>query len=124
MAIQVFQDRKAVAIELARPEQSPIQLMLGLDELDRLIHELGDARSQMVVGQPYPDFESDSVSICVAAGARWYLKATPPKEALFASYHPKFGPVGLTLPAEQIAGIVRFLTERFILQPTRSAETH
>jgi hypothetical protein len=32
--------------------------------------------------------------------------------------------VGFTLPTDQIARIVSFLTDRFILQPTQSAEKH
>jgi hypothetical protein len=45
MAIQVAQDRKAVAIEIAPPEQSPLQLILDLGELNGLISKLGNARS-------------------------------------------------------------------------------
>ena len=78
----------------------------------------------MVAGQPHPDFESEGVSISMAANTTWRLKASPPEGASFAFYHPKFGPVGLTLPAEAIANIVGFLTERFILQSTQSIEKH
>src|SRR4051812_10825511 len=93
MAIQVAQDGKATTIEVATLGQPPQRLRLGLDELDRLIGELGDARSQMVAGQPYPDFDSDGVIISTVANAKWCLKASPPTGALFAFYHPKFGPV-------------------------------
>jgi len=124
MAIQVAPDRRAVAIEIAPPEQAPVQLILDLDELTRLIHELGNARSQMVAGQPQPDFENEGVTISTVANTKWYLKASPPEGALFAFDHPKFGSVGLTLGADQIAQIVSFLTDRFILQPIQSAEKH
>jgi hypothetical protein len=124
MAIHVAQDRKAVAIEIATFGQQPQRLVLGLNELDRLISELGTARSQMVAGQPHPDFESEGVSISMAANTTWSLKASPPEGASFAFYHPKFGPVGLTLPAEAIANIVSFLADRFILHPPQSKEKH
>ncbi|WP_157934168.1 hypothetical protein [Microvirga ossetica] len=124
MAFQVAQDRQAVGIEIVPLGQSPLQLVLRLDELDKLIGELGNARSQMVSGQPQPDLEREGVTISTAANAKWYLKAFPPTGALFAFDHPKFGPVGLTLPREQIAKIVSFLTDRFILQPTQSTEKH
>ena len=124
MAIQVAQDRQAVGIEIRPPGQSPLQLVLGLDELDRLIGELGNARSQLVSGQPQPDLDSEGVTISTAANAKWSLRAFPPTGALFAFDHPKFGPVGLTLPREQIAKIVSSLTDRFILQPTQSTEKH
>jgi hypothetical protein len=124
MAIHVAQDRKAVAIEIATFGQPPQQFVLGLDELDRLIGELGNARSQMVAGQPHPDFETEEVSISMAANTKWCLKASPPEGASFAFYHPKFGPVGLTLPAKEIASIVSFLADRFILQPPQSIEKH
>jgi hypothetical protein len=124
MTIQVAHDRTATAIEIASPGQSPQRLVLALDELDRLISELGTARSKMVEGQPAPDFESEDVTISTVANARWYIQASPPAGILLAFYHPKFGPVGFTLPREEIARIVSFLTERFILQPTHSAEKH
>jgi len=124
VTIQVAQDRKVMAIELAALGQPSQRLILELNELDTLIRELGNARSQMVSDQPDPDLESDEVIISTVANAKWCLRASPPTGALFAFYHPKFGPVGLTLPREQIARIVSFLTEKFILQPTQSAEKH
>jgi hypothetical protein len=124
MTIQVAQDRKVTALEIAPLGQSPQRLVLALDELDKLIGELGNARSTMVEGQSPPNFESDDVSISVAANTKWHIRAFPPAGALFAFYHPKFGPVGFTLPIDQIARIVSFLTERFILQPTKSGEKH
>jgi hypothetical protein len=124
MSIQVAQDRKVTAIEIAPLGQSPQRLILVLDELDKLIGELGNARSAMVEGQPSPDFESEDVSISTVANTKWHIRAFPPTGALLAFYHPKFGPVGFTLPRDQIAKIVSFLTDRFILQPTQSAEKH
>jgi hypothetical protein len=113
-----------MAMELAALGQPSQRLILELNELDTLIRELGNARSQMVSDQPDPDLESDEVVISTVANAKWCLRASPPAGALFAFYHPKFGPVGLTLPREQIARIVSFLTEKFILQPAQSAEKH
>jgi len=124
MTIGVAHDRTATAIEIGRPGQSPQRLVLALDELDRLISELGTARSKMVEGQSPPDFESEEVTISTVANARWYIKASPPAGLLLAFHHPKFGPVGFTLPTDEIGRIVSFLTERFILQPTQSAEKH
>jgi hypothetical protein len=124
MTIGVAHDRTATAIEIASPGQSPQRLVLALEELDRLISELGTARSKMVEGQPAPDFESEEVSISTVANTKWHIRAYPPTGALLAFYHPKFGPVGFTLPREEIARIVSFLTERFILQPIQSAEKH
>ena len=124
MAIGVAPDRTATAIEIAPVGQPPLQLVLDLDELDRLISELGTARSRMVEGQSPPDFESEEVSISIVGNTKWHIRAYPPTGALLAFYHPKFGPVGFTLPRDQIAQIVSFLTERFILQPTQSAEKH
>jgi hypothetical protein len=124
ITIQVAQDRKVMAMELAALGQPSQRLILELNELDTLIRELGNARSQMVSDQPQPDLESDEVVISTVANAKWCLRASSPAGALFAFYHPRFGPVGLTLPREQIARIVSFLTERFILQPTQSAEKH
>jgi hypothetical protein len=124
MRIQVAQDRKVTKLEIAPLGQSPQRLILALDELDKLIGELGNARSAMVQGQSPPDFESDDVTICTAANTKWHIRAFPPAGALLAFYHPKFGQVGFTLPRDQIAKIVSFLTDRFILQPTQSSEKH
>ena len=124
MTIQVAQDRKVTAIEIAPLGQSPLRLVLALDELDALIGELGNARSAMTEGEPIPDFESGDVTISTVANTKWYIRAYPPTGALLAYYHPKFGPVGFTLPRNQIAKIVSFLTDRLILQPTPSVEKH
>jgi len=124
MTIGVAHDRTATAIEIAPLGRAPLQLVLTLDELDRLINDLGTARSRMVEGQSPPDFESQEVTISTVAHARWYIKASPPAGILLAFYHPKFGPVGFTLRSDQIVRVVNFLTERFILQPTQSAEKH
>lgn len=124
MTIGVAHDRTATAIEIAPLGQPPLQLVLALDELNRLIGELGTARSKMVEGQPPPDFERDNVTISTVANAKWYIRASPPTGALLAFYHPKFGPVGFTLPRDQIAKIISFLSERFILQPAQSAKKH
>jgi hypothetical protein len=124
MTIQVAQDRKVTAIGIAPLGQSPQRLILALDELDKLIGELGNARSTMVEGQPSPDFEANEVTISIVANTKWHIRAFPPAGALLAFYHPKFGPMGLTLPRDQIAKFVSFLTDRFILQSTLSAEKH
>ncbi|ANY84449.1 hypothetical protein BB934_40320 (plasmid) [Microvirga ossetica] len=122
MTIQVAHDRTATAIEIAPLGQSTQRLLLRLDELDTLISELGNARSKMVEGHSPPDFEKEEVIISTVANAKWYIRASPPTGILVAFYHPKFGPVGFTLPGDKIARIVSFLTDRFILQPTQSAE--
>lgn len=122
ITIRVTRDRTAATIEIALSGQSSQRLVLGIDELDRLISELGTARSKMVEGQPPPDFEE--LSISTAANTKWYIRAYPPSGALLAFYHPKFGPVGFTLPRDQIAEIVSFLTKRLILQATPSSEKH
>ncbi len=78
----------------------------------------------MVRGLPSENAQSGDMRISTAANATWWIKASPPTGALLAFDHPKFGPVGFTLPSDQIARIVHFLTNRFILQPTASAEKH
>lgn len=123
MKTRVAPDRKTAALKISVSGQPSHRMELTLDELDKLIGELGDARSQMVKGRPSADFESDDVMISVVGNTTWCIKARPP-EALLAFDHPRFGPVGFTLPGDQIANIVSFLTDRFILQPTPSAERH
>lgn len=123
LRVRVTQNRKTVAI-VPSPRPSSRQVELTLGELDTLISELGDARSQMVEGQPIPKFDSVDARISVAANTTWYIEASPPRGALLAFYHPKFGPVGFTLRRDQITRIVRFLADRFIHQLGPSAERH
>jgi hypothetical protein len=78
----------------------------------------------MVEGQPSPDFDSEDVSISVAANTTWTIRASPPAGAILGFYHPKFGSVGFTLPKDDIVRVVGFLTDRFILQPTASSKKH
>lgn len=123
LRVQVAQNRKTVAI-VPSPRPSLRQFELTLGELDTLISELGDARSQMVEGQPIPKFDHVDARISVAANTTWYIEASPPRGALLAFYHPKFGPVGFTLRRDQITRIVRFLADRLIHQLGPSAERH
>lgn len=123
LRVRVAQNRKTVAI-VPSPRPSSRQFELTLGELDTLISELGDARSQMVEGQPIPKFDPVDARISVAANTTWYIEASPPRGALLAFYHPKFGPVGFTLRRDQITRIVRFLADRFIHQLGPSAERH
>ena len=124
LSVRVTEDRETVAIVPAPSRRQSHQLELTLDELDKLIGELGDARRQMVKGRPSTNFESDDVRISVVANTTWCIKARPPEGALLAFDHPKFGPVGFSLPSVQIAKIVSFLTDRFILQTSPSVERH
>jgi hypothetical protein len=124
LSVRVTGDGETVAIVPAPSGRQSLQLELTLDELDKLIGELGDARSQMVRGRPSANFESEDVRISVVGNTTWCIKARPPEGALLAFDHPRFGPVGFTLPSDQIAKIVRFLTDRFILQSSPSAERH
>ncbi len=124
LSVRVTEDKETVAIVPAATGPRSFQLDLTLDELDKLIGELGDARSQMVQGRPSANFQSEDVRISVVGNTTWCIKARPPEGALLAFDHPKFGPVGFTLPSDQIANIVRFLTERFILQQAPSTERH
>ena len=124
LRVRVTEDREKVAIVPAPSGRQSLQLDLTRDELDKLISELGDARSQMVKGRPSANFESEDVMISVVGNTTWCIKARPPEGALLAFDHPKFGPVGFTLPRENIAKIVSFLTERFVLQSSPSAERH
>lgn len=124
IAIRVAHDRTATAIEIGPSGQPPQQLMLTLDELDRLIGKLGTARSKMVEGQPPPDFDREEVNVSTVTNTKWHIRTYAPAGALLAFYHPKFGPLGFTLAREEIARIVSFLTERLILQPTQSDEKH
>jgi hypothetical protein len=122
--IQVAQDGKTVAVEMSPGTQPSRRIELTLDELDAFMSQLGDARSQMVEGLPSEDFNDASVKISAVANTTWCIKASPPAEVLLAFDHPKFGPVGFTLRRDQIATIVRFLTNRFILQRPTSEEKH
>jgi hypothetical protein len=124
MNVQVAHDRKTATISLSLDERTPRKVEVSLGELDRLISELGDARSRMAEGLRRNDFEVADVAISAVANTTWWIKASPAAGALLAFDHPKFGPVGFTLSRDQIARIVAFLTNRFILQPPPSAEKH
>ncbi len=123
-SVRVTENRKTAAIVPPPSRRLSRQVELTREELDQLISELGDARSQIVKGQPSADFESEDVTISAVGNTTWCIKARPPAGALLAFDHPRFGPVGFTLPGDQIAKIVSFLTNRFMLQSSPSAERH
>ena len=120
MNIHVAPERQSVVIEPASAGLPLGRLELNLDDLDRLIGALGQARSELVKGRPGPDFETATIS--AAANPVWCVKASPPTGALLAFDHPKFEPVGFVLPRDQITTIVTFLTQRFILQKAPSGK--
>jgi hypothetical protein len=124
LKIRIAPDRKTVALKTSLPGQTSHRLELTLGDLDKLISDLGDARAQMVSELPSENAQREDIRISTAANATWWIKAAPPSSALLAFDHPKFGAVGFTLPRDQIARIVHFLTNRFILQPMASAEKH
>jgi hypothetical protein len=124
IGVRVAEDQTTVTIEVFPPGQPGQQVNLTLAELDQFVDRLGNARSQMVKGHPIPPFERDEPPISVVANTKWTIRASPPEGVLFGFYHPKFGPVGLTLPKDEIVSIVGFLSNRFILQPTASPEKH
>jgi hypothetical protein len=124
IGVRVAEDQATVTIEVFPPGQPVQQVNLTLAKLDQFVDRLGNARSQMVKGHPIPPFERDEPPISVVANTKWTIRASPPEGVLFGFYHPKFGPVGLTLPKEEIVSIVGFLSNRFILQPTVSPEKH
>ncbi len=124
LRVRVTEDRRTVAIVPALGKRQSRQVELTLEELDKLIGELGDARGQMVEGQPCPKFDQKDMRISIAANTTWHIEAVPPRGAILSFYHPKFGPVGFTLPGEQIAKVVSFLAQRFILHSGPSAEKH
>jgi hypothetical protein len=64
MRIQVAQDGKTVSIAASTAAQS---IELTLDELNKLIGELGDARSRMVEGLPSENFNDAGVKISTVA---------------------------------------------------------
>lgn len=124
LRVRVTEDRKTVAIVPTPGRRQSRQVELTLEELDKLIGELGDARGQMVEGQPCPKFDHKEMRTSIAANTTWHIEAVPPRGAILSFYHPKFGPVGFTLPREQIAKIISFLADRFMLRPGPSAERH
>ncbi len=78
----------------------------------------------MVRGLPSKNALSEDMRISTAANATWWIKAALPSGALLAFDYLKFGPVGFTLPSDQIARIVRFLTNRLSLQPAASEKKY
>jgi hypothetical protein len=124
IGVRVAEDQTTVTIEVFLPGQPVQPVNLTLAELDQFVDRLGNARSQMVKGHPIPPFERDEPPISVAANTKWTIRVSPPTGVLFGFYHPKFGPVGLTLPKDEILTIIRFLSDRFILQSAASSGRH
>ncbi|QFU15650.1 hypothetical protein [Microvirga thermotolerans] len=120
IGVRIAADGKTAALLPAGDASHPIDLTL--DEITRLIAHLGEARRQMVQGQPTPSLTGATVSI--AANTSWHIQAYPSGGALFAFYHPSFGPVGFVLPRDQLAGIVRFLNNQLAMTPPPTGTAH
>jgi hypothetical protein len=120
MGIRVADDKETVVVEIAPVGQPSYPVELTLEQLDKLMGHLGEARRKMVDGKPSPNL--NQVTISTAAFTSWAIEASPPEGALLAFYHPSFGPVGFSMPRETIIEMVNFLTDRFILQQAASAK--
>ena len=118
--VHVADDRKAALLEIGAGGEPPHKLALSLDQLTTLIGQLGEARRQMVQGQPIPDLEGKVIS--TVGSTNWHVQASPIKGSLIAFYHPSFGPVGFTMPRDDAVKLVRFLTNRLALSPAASEQ--
>lgn len=120
IGVRIADDGKTVAI--LPPNEASHRIDLTLDQITTLIAHLGDARRQMLQGQPSPNLEGATVSI--AANTSWYIQSYPSGGALFAFYHPSYGPVGFVLPADQLSGIVKFLNNHLANVPPPTETAH
>ncbi|MGO4572906.1 hypothetical protein [Microvirga sp. 2TAF3] len=120
IGVRIADDGQTVAIQPVDETSHPIDLTL--DQITSLITHLGEARRQMVQGQPSPSLTGATIS--TAANTSWYIQSYPNGGALFAFYHPSFGPVGFVLPRDQLSGVVQFLSEHLATTPPPAETAH
>lgn len=120
IGVHIAADGKTAVILPAGETSHPIDLTL--DQITTLIAHLGEARRQMVQGEPTPSLTGATVSI--AAHTSWHIQSYPSGGALFAFYHPSFGPVGFVLPRDQLSGVVQFLNNQLAVTPPPTGKAH
>jgi hypothetical protein len=115
LGIQVSKDRRSVVIEFATAGQVPSSLVLDLDQLSSLIKVLGQTRHRMVEGLPVPPLEGQTVA--TVNRPNWYIQVAQLDGSLLAFDHPAFGAVGFAIPRQEVATMVRILTNHLSMPP-------
>lgn len=114
--IEVSQDHSNASIQFLPPSGASGSMTVNADQLLALIQILGQARSEMVAGQPILPLEG--IEIKAIFNTRWYIEPESLTEgSLLSFYHPAFGPVGFLIPREQVPEIVRLLTAHLGIKP-------
>lgn len=123
MKITLDGERTAVSVEFLPESGASGALTLSLDQITKLIQGLGNARAAMVEGKdlPFPE----RAQIDAIFNTRWYIQPEPMTEGSALLFdHPNYGPVGFVLPRDQVAEVVRLLTNHLSIQPSAPGKTN
>lgn len=117
----IADDRQTVTVTIEPQDDSPIEIVLTVDQLTGVIQFLGQTRCKMVDGLRAPPLEGETVF--TVNDPPWFIQPAKIDGPLLAMHHPAFGPMGIALSRENVAEIVRLFKNYLALPPATSHKT-
>ena len=115
VGVRVADDRKSVTVEIGPVGEPSSPVALNLEQLTKVIALLGQARRRMIAGTPAEPLEGKNVETIV--DPMWHIQVAHIDGSTLAFDHPAFGPTAFALPRNDVAKIVRILSEHLALPP-------
>jgi len=113
VGVRVADDRQSVTIEIG-PVEGPLSPVgLNLEQLTKVIHLLGQARSRMMEGTPKTALDGKTIETITEPP--WYIQIASIDGSLLAFDHPAFGPLAFAIPREDVARMVKVLSSHLTL---------
>lgn len=109
--IRMSDDKLAATLEVVPANGVAASLHLNGGQLLAVIQELGNVHAQMVFGRETPRLEGETVS--AVFNTSWIVQPELIGEVTMISFsHPSFGPVGFTIPINQVESLITVLTNQ------------
>jgi hypothetical protein len=113
-AVRAYRDGDDVILEIA--SATPGKIRLSITELTVLIRELGLLRAQLSTNLPS---DLTGARVDTVFDPRWLIQPDTLNEgSILAFYHPAFGPIGFSIPKDQVSNILRVLSRHQTIQPS------
>ena len=113
VGVRVADDRQSVTIEIGPVEGLSSPVGLSLEQLTKVIHLLGQARSRMMEGTPKTALDGKSLE--TVTEPPWYIQTASIDGSLLAFDHPAYGPLAFAIPRDDVARITKVLSAHLAL---------
>jgi hypothetical protein len=106
--IRMTDDKSAALVEVVQASGTAATLHLNAEQLLLVVQKLGEVHARMVLGKEVPALVGETVG--AVFNTRWAVQPELIGEATMMSFsHPSFGPVGFTIPIDQVERMIPVL---------------